>query len=105
MAADNTSFTISDIKTNETGIWKVIFDQNTEIYFDIWDTAVLSCSSSPCTCPVTTECVSGVEVEAGTYTVEGSSVGDPGPVPWEILPLIKTFLVGNKFFCEGEILK
>ena len=105
MAADNTSFTISDIKTNEAGIWKVVFDQNTGIDFDNGDAAVSFSCSNPCPCPITTECVSGVEVEAGTYTVEGSSVGDPGPVPWDIVPLIKTFFVGDKSFCGGEICK
>ena len=104
MAADNTSFTISDIKTNETGIWKVVFDQKTEIYFDIHDTAVLSCSSSYLS-PSTTECISGVEVEAGSYTVGVSREGNPGPIPWEIVPSIKAFFVGHKSFCEGEICK
>merc|ERR1712192_211475 len=36
VAADNTSFTISDMKTNEneTGIWRVVFDQGTGPDFD-----------------------------------------------------------------------
>jgi len=99
VAADNTRFTISDIKTKETGIWRVVFDQSTgpDFDFDIGVADVpFSCTSSYPS-PDTTECKSNREVDAGTYTVEVASGGDP----WEIVPVIKYFIVGDKYFCIG----
>jgi len=99
VAADNTRFTISDIKTKETGIWRVVFDQSTgpDFDFDIGVANVFFSCTSSYPSPDTTECKSNREVDAGTYTVEVASGGDP----WAIVPVIKYFIVGDKYFCIG----
>ena len=103
MAADGSSYTVENIKTDEAGSWTIVFDKAQ--IFDITVEGVAS-STWDCTNPVEgeTECKSGnTEYPAGIYTVKISS--DPD-FPWgESVPLIKAFKVGDKDYCEGEICK
>jgi len=100
MAADGSSYTVENIKTDEAGSWTLVFDKAQ--IFDITVEGV-AVNSWDCTNPVEgeTECKSGnTEYPAGTYTVKISS--DPD-FPWgESVPLIKAFKVGDKDYCEGD---
>ena len=99
MAADGSSYTVENIKTDEAGSWTIVFDKAQ--IFDITVEGVAS-ESWGCNNEGETECKSGnTEYPAGTYTVKISS--DPDS-PWgESVPLIKAFKVGDKDYCEGEI--
>jgi len=100
MAADGSSYTVENIKTDEAGSWTIVFDKAQ--IFDITVEGV-AVNSWDCTNPVEgeTECKSGsTEYPAGTYTVKISS--DPD-FPWgESVPLIKAFKVGDKDYCEDS---
>merc|ERR1712087_68622 len=100
MAADGSSYTVENIKTDEAGSWTLVFDKAQ--IFDITVEGV-AVNSWDCTNPVEgeTECKSGnTEYPVGTYTVKISS--DPD-FPWgESVPLIKAFKVGDKDYCEDS---
>ena len=97
------SYTIENIKTNEAGSWKFVFDiyEDTQIKINVFDS--WSCNNLV---ESETKCTSGqTEYTAGPYTVEFSSDAD---FPWRVpkgRPTIKTFKVGDKDYCEGEICK
>jgi len=112
--ADNTKFTIFDIKTNEAGIWKFVFDQGNSLDFPygvfsnvhIVDVAGITVPPFSCSSPGPnqTTCTSPLEVKAGTYAVEASSpLLIDGYQQWDIVPLIKTFSVGDKNICGGAM--
>ena len=106
------SYTIENIKTTEAGSWEFVFDQNVYSYtligitvLDDWSCNDLVDGEIKCTNGQT-------EYPAGTYNVKFSSdtcmAGTPGSyTPWAVgsRPLIKTFKVGDKDYCEGEICK
>merc|ERR1719285_1656431 len=100
MAADGSSYTVENIKTDEAGSWTIVFDkaQMLDITVEGVDMNVWSCNNRV---EGETECESGaIEYPAGTYTVKISS--DPDS-PWgESVPLIKAFKVGDKDYCEGD---
>ena len=107
---DNTgqSYTLENIKTSEAGSWEFVFDKNVFFYtniditvFDDWICNDLVEGEIKCTSGQT-------EYPAGTYTVKFSSypcTTSDTYTPWAIRPLIKTFKVGDKDYCEGEICK
>merc|ERR1711971_348094 len=107
-------YTIENIKTSEAGSWEFVFDNvfsETLIGITVLDD--WSCTGGK-------NLAEGVEGEmkctneqkeypAGTYSVKFSSdtcmTGTPGDyVPWREgeTPLIKTFKVGDKDYCEGD---
>merc|ERR1719447_2138442 len=98
------------IKTNEPGIWKIVFDQNIAITMEFTGdtTAVFSCTSSSSSSrqndqSSTTVCTSLSEVPAGKYQVKVSSGDSSAPdyTPWVRAPLPITFTVGDKDYCQG----
>ena len=103
LEANGQSYTVENIKTDEAGRWTLVFDKSQILYVTV-DGAALDTWS--CTNPVEgeTECKSKeTEYPAGTYTLKVSS---DSQFPWgESVPLIKTFKVGDKDQCEGEIFK
>ena len=101
------SYTIENIKTTEAGSWEFVFDKNVYSYTLIGITVLDYWS---CNNPAEGEikCTTGqTEYPAGTYNVKFSSdICDSDTyTPWAIRPLIKTFKVGDKDYCEGEICK
>jgi len=100
MAADGSSYTVENIKTDDAGSWTFVFDkaQMLDITVEGVDMNVWSCNNWV---EGETECESGaIEYPAGTYTVKISS--DPN-FPWgESVPLIKAFKVGDKDYCEDS---
>merc|ERR1719180_777019 len=101
--ANGQSYTVENIKTDEAGIWKFVFDQDKMMAIDI----VGANSNSNWLCVGNggkNECTMDKVTPAGTYTVKFSSVD--GMEPWGAsVPLINTFKVGDKDQCEGEICK
>jgi len=98
------------IKTNELGIWKIVFDQNIAITMEFTGdtTAVFSCTSSSSSSrqndqSSTTVCTSLSEVPAGEYQVKVSSGDSSAPdyTPWVRAPLPIAFTVGDKDYCQG----
>merc|ERR1711971_1341131 len=98
--ANGQSYTVENIKTDEAGIWKFVFDQDKMMAIDI----VGANSNSNWLCVGNggeNECTMDKVTPAGTYTVKFSSVD--GMTPWGAsVPLIKTFKVGDKDQCEGD---
>ena len=103
--ADKQMYTFAGLKTDEEGILKLVFDPSAQVKvkLDGQDTQ-FDC--------VNGECKSKTAVPAGTYTVmvENMFRGDDGTIPamfesekWTSLPLIKTYHVGDKNYCEGMI--
>ena len=105
-------YTIPDIKTNEAGTLKFVFEKPKagSISMKIvdqpligWSCSDSSASSSSGSATEKHECVSivGNPVPAGTYTVEVSS-GDANAddyTPWTTPPLLTTFFVGDIDYC------
>merc|ERR1712032_1555302 len=93
MAADGSSYTVENIKTDDAGSWTFVFDkaQMLDITVEGVDMNVWSCNNRV---EGETECESGaIEYPAGTYTVKISS--DPN-FPWgESVPLIKAYTSGQ----------
>ena len=98
--ANGQGYTVENIKTDEAGIWKFVFDQNLMININIvgatseawscvgnWGENEFRCTNQDIVTP------------AGTYTVKVSSVSGFTPLG-EPLPLINTFKVGDKDQCE-----
>merc|ERR1712181_172558 len=98
--ANGQSYTVEDIKTDEAGIWKFVFDKNDMMAIEI----VGGPASQNWLCVGNggeNECTLDKVTPAGTYTVKFSSVD--GMTPWGTsVPLIKTFKVGDKDQCEGD---
>ena len=102
---DNQMYTFAGLKTDEEGILKLVFDpsaDNIKVKLDGQDTEFPACTNG--------ECPSKTPVPAGTYTVMVENIfrGDDGTIPagfdrWTTLPLIKTYHVGDKNYCEGKI--
>merc|ERR1712032_316011 len=103
-------YTIPDIKTNEAGTLKFVFEKPKagSISMKIMDqpTIIWSCSSSSSgsssgSATEKHECVSLNSVPAGTYTVEVSSgdAADKDYTPWTTPPLLTTFYVGDIDYC------
>jgi len=95
--ANGQSYTVENIKTDEAGIWKFVFDQNVMMLIDI-----VGATSGAWSCVAIggeTECTNkDIVTPASTYTVKFSSQDF---APWgESVPLIKTFKVGDKDQCE-----
>ena len=105
MAADKQSYTINNIKTDEAGIWKFVFDKpDLMINFEIVDgTSVPVSQSFFCeTMPSESEtwCISDNSIPAGTYTIE---VRSPSDDKWtDGTPKLLTYYVDNKDNCEGK---
>merc|ERR1712032_1622926 len=104
-------YTIPDIKTNEAGTLKFVFEKPKAgpISMKIvdgpligWSCSDSSASSSSGSATEKHECVSIINpVPAGTYTLEVSS-GDAnadGYTPWTTPPLLTTFYVGDIDYC------
>merc|ERR1719234_3027468 len=102
---DGQLYTISDIQTNKEGIFKFEFDQNVMITIRLMEAPDITfdCTNGICT--------SNVAVNAGYWTVEVKHgfYGDPGfssgmfdSAKWDSLPLIKTYFVDDKNYCEGD---
>ena len=103
--ADKQMYTFAGLKTDEEGILKLVFDPSAQakVKLDGQDTQ-FDC--------VNGECKSKTPVPAGTYTVMVSYIfrNDDGTIEpmfesgkWTSLPLIKTYHVGDKNYCEGMI--
>ena len=111
MDANNQRYTIDNIKTDEEGVWKFVFDKDAMIEFNIVGANAPASQSFTCTQKqTTTECTSGASnppIPAGTYTIEVKSPTQTGPVDfsWESTPMLTTYFVGDKDYCEGEIFK
>ena len=106
---DGQLYTIDDVETNEAGILKFEFDQNVMINVSLVEEPDITFD---CTNGI---CKSNVAVGAGDWTVEvkNSFYGDDGTFSngmfyyemWDTLPLIKTYFVDDKNYCEGEVFK
>ena len=105
MAADKQSYTINNIKTDEAGVWKFVFDKAyMMINFKIVDggsvpiTQSFFCSTMPSESE--TWCISDNSIPAGTYTIE---VKSPSDDKWtDGTPELLTYYVDNKDYCEGK---
>merc|ERR1719300_1523943 len=115
-----------NLKTNEPGIWRIVFDQNAAISMSIDVRAnaedpdiSFTCASSSSNqvsividgVPIQTDqsstmvCKSNSPVPAGEYhlTVSNVDASTPGYTPWDTTPLITTFTVGDKDICTGAV--
>ena len=103
MAADKQSYTINNIKTDEAGVWKFVFDKAyMTINFEIVDGGSVPITQSFfCgTMPSETWCTSDNPIPAGTYTIE---VRSPSDDKWtDGTPKLLTYYVDNKDYCEGN---
>ena len=104
--ADKQMYTFAGLKTDEEGILKIVFDPSAQVKvkLDGQDTEFPECKNG--------ECKSKTPVPAGTYTVMVSYIfrNDDGTIDsmfesgkWTSLPLIKTYHVDDKNYCEGNI--
>merc|ERR1719430_2227528 len=102
MAADKQSYTIRNIKTDEAGVWKFVFDKAyMTINFEIVDGGSVPITQSffCSTMPSETWCISDNSIPAGTYTIE---VRSPSDDKWtDGTPKLLTYYVDNKDYCEG----
>ena len=108
---DDQLYTISDIQTIEDGILKFEFDQNAMITIRLMEEPGITfdCTNGYCT--------SNVAVGAGNWTVEvkngfygdnetfSGGIYPPDILRWDTLPLIKTYFVDDKNYCEGDVFK
>ena len=106
---DGQLYTIANVRTNEDGILKFEFDENVMVNVRLVDEPDITfeCKNGICT--------SNGVVVAGTWTVEVKNgfYGEDGTFSdgmfddekWDTLPLIKTYFVDDKNYCEGEIFK
>ena len=110
MDANNQRYTIDNIKTDEEGVWKFVFDKNAMMEFNIVGANAPASQSFKCESKdgeTTTKCTSKAPIPAGTYTIEVKSPTQTGPVDfsWESTPMLTTYFVGDKDYCEGWIFK
>jgi len=102
---DGQLYTIQNVQTNEDGILKFEFNNNVPIEVRLVDEPRITfdCANEVCT--------SNDVVEAGSWTVEVKNgfYGDDGTFSngmfdgekWDTIPLIKTYFVDDKNYCEG----
>jgi len=102
---DGQLYTIQNVQTNEDGILKFEFNNNVPITVRLVDEPDITfvCENEVCT--------SNDVVEAGSWTVEVKNgfYGDDGTfsngmfdsAKWDTIPLIKTYFVDDKNYCEG----
>ena len=88
---DGQQYTTSDIRTNEDGILKFEFDKNLPIEVGLVEepSITFNCINEICT--------SNDPVDAGTWTIKVKNTDDD---PWAAPPLIKTYHVDDKNYCE-----
>ena len=101
MHGNENSYTIDNIKTDEEGVWKFVFDKAYMLDCEI--SGPVSVSLNCVKKETTTECFSDLDsppFPSGTYTIEvdGDSEWTDG------IPKITTFFIGNKDYCEGKFL-
>merc|ERR1712055_675358 len=103
---DGQLYTIQNVQTNEDGILKFEFNNNNvliEVRLVDEPRITFDCANEVCT--------SNDVVEAGSWTVEVKNgfYGDDGTfangmfdsAKWDTIPLIKTYFVDDKNYCEG----
>ena len=93
VAEDGQQYTTADIRTNEDGILKFEFDKNLPLEVSLVEepSITFNCENEICT--------SNNPVDAGSWTirVKNTSLEDD---PWDAPPLIKTYYVDDKNYCE-----
>jgi len=91
---DGQHYTTAGIRTNEDGILKFEFDKNVPLEVSLVEepSITFNCINEICT--------SNDPVDAGTWTISVKNTF-PEDDPWDVPPLIKTYFVDDKNYCEG----
>merc|ERR1719500_1702997 len=102
MTDNDQSYTIDNIKTDEAGVWKFVFDKAAMINFEIVGTSAPAAQNFKCEQKeTTTECSSGEDnppIPSGTYTIQIRTDNN-----WKDgIPNLTTYFVDNKDYCEGS---
>jgi hypothetical protein len=92
------SYIIDNIKTDEAGVWKFVFDKAAMIDFEIVGASAPAAQNFKCEQrETTTECSSGEDnppIPSGTYTIQIGLLDGSIPNP-------TTYFVDNRNYCEG----
>ena len=102
MHDNDESYTIDNIKTDEAGVWKFVFDKAAMINFEIVGASAPAAQNFKCEMKEsTTECISDEDnppIPSGTYTIQIGTDNN-----WKDgIPNLTTYFVDNKNYCEGN---